>query len=58
MEDINLITEEMVTSNVEEKYITVQLGEIDPNQPIWGKMGEWLVYKNFNKDEINMEIVS
>jgi hypothetical protein len=57
MENINLNTEEVVAPNAEEKYITVQLGEIDPNQPIWGKMGEWLVYKQYNKDEVNTEIV-
>jgi hypothetical protein len=30
-------------------YSSIQGGLIDPNQPIWGRMGEWVLYKNYEQ---------
>lgn len=28
------------------KYASIQSGLIDPSQPIWGRMGEWSLYRH------------
>lgn len=30
-------------------YASIQGGLIDPVQPIWGRMGEWVLYKNYEQ---------
>jgi hypothetical protein len=30
-------------------YASIQGGLIDPNQPMWGRMGEWVLYKQYEQ---------
>lgn len=35
---------------------SIQEGKIDPLQPVWGKMGEWTLYKNDEVGALKKEL--